>query len=190
MQDTSLALSAHSYDPFVHDHACMAKCVDHVWYFDNGATKHITYHHRDLFTFIKAVPYGNIITCANIYPIQLKELVPLYSLLKMAASSHFWMLCIYLEEKKKLLSFFALAQLVLVVKFVDDRCMVHDKSSSDTIVASSTLFHGLYKINACKSFDQEREFLSKEFHSFFATCGIKDQSTMPYTQLRGKTCHL
>ena len=41
--------------------------------------------------------------------------------------------------KKNLLSIFALAKIGLVVKFVDDRYIVHDLSYGDIIVASGTL---------------------------------------------------
>ena len=52
---------------------------------------------------------------------------------------------------KNLLPIFALEKLGLVVKVVDDRCTIHDLSSSDTIVALGTLFCGLlHKLNACK----------------------------------------
>ena len=41
--------------------------------------------------------------------------------------------------KKSLLSFFVLAKIGLVVKFVDDRCTVHDLSDGDNIIASGSL---------------------------------------------------
>ena len=49
----------------------MVESVDHVWYFDSGATKNIT-SHRDLFTSLEVVPNENIVTCANnvSYPIK------------------------------------------------------------------------------------------------------------------------
>ena len=50
--------------------------------------------------------------------------------------------------KKNLLSVFALARVGLVVKFVDDRCTIHDLSDGNTIVASGLLCRGLYKLNA------------------------------------------
>jgi len=34
------------------------------------------------------------------------------------------------------------------VKFIDDKCTVHDLSVGDTIVASGSLCRGLYKLNA------------------------------------------
>ena len=50
--------------------------------------------------------------------------------------------------KKNLLSIFALTRFGLIVKFVDDRCIVHDLTLGDTtIIASGTLFHGLYGLN-------------------------------------------
>ena len=51
---------------------------------------------------------------------------------------------------KNLLTIFTLSKLGLVVKFVDDRCTVHDLSLGDTIVASRTLFCEIYKLYACK----------------------------------------
>ncbi|MCO5577113.1 hypothetical protein L7F22_030936 [Adiantum nelumboides] len=48
--------------------------------------------------------------------------------------------------KKNLLSVSALAGLGLVVKFVDDRCTIHDLNFGDEIAASGILCHGLYKL--------------------------------------------
>jgi len=52
-------------------HACQFAADSHVWYFDSGATKHIT-SHRDLFTSLEFVPHGNTVTYANnaSYPVQ------------------------------------------------------------------------------------------------------------------------
>ena len=41
--------------------------------------------------------------------------------------------------KKNLLSVSAFPKIGLIVKFVDDRCIVHDLSSGDTIIASGLL---------------------------------------------------
>ncbi|MCO5612523.1 hypothetical protein L7F22_066791 [Adiantum nelumboides] len=117
----------------------------HVWYFDNGATKHIT-SHRDLFTSLESVPHGNSVTCANnaSYPVQGVEKIVLTA----ANGSSFTLVdALYvLGIKKNLLSVSALARLGLVVKFVDDRCTVHDLSFGDEIVASGILCHGLHKL--------------------------------------------
>ena len=50
--------------------------------------------------------------------------------------------------KKNLLSVSTLTRFGLIVKFVDDRCTVHDLSSGDTIVASGSLSRGLYNLDA------------------------------------------
>ncbi|MCO5570476.1 hypothetical protein L7F22_024198 [Adiantum nelumboides] len=117
----------------------------HVWYFDSGATKHIT-SHRDLFTSLESVPHGNSVTCANnaSYPVQGVGKIVLTA----ANGSSFTLVdALYVPWiKKNLLSVSALARLGLVVKFVDDRCTVHDFSSGDEIVASGILCRGLYKL--------------------------------------------
>ena len=50
--------------------------------------------------------------------------------------------------KKDLLSIHALTRIGLVMKFIDDKCIVHDLSAGDTIMALGSLCHGLYKLNA------------------------------------------
>ena len=50
--------------------------------------------------------------------------------------------------KKNLLSISALTRFCLIVKIVDDRCTIHDLSSSDTIVVSGSLSCGLYRLDA------------------------------------------
>ncbi|MCO5550454.1 hypothetical protein L7F22_003941 [Adiantum nelumboides] len=144
--DAEWAFSAEcTYNPAVHD-ACMSVAADsHVWYFDSGATKHIT-SHRDLFTSLESVPHGNSVTCANnaSYPVQGVGKIVLTA----ANGSSFTLVdALYVPGiKKNLLSVSALARLGLVVKFVDDRCTVHDLSSGDEIVASGILCRGLYKL--------------------------------------------
>ena len=103
-----------------------------VWYFDSGATKHIT-SQRSLFTSLESAPKGNTVTCANnsSYPVggvgQIGSTFTLYDALYVPGI------------KKNLLSVSALAKIGLVVKFVDDRCIVHDLAYGDIIVASGTL---------------------------------------------------
>jgi len=43
-------------------------------------------------------------------------------------------------------TYWAVTRIGLVVKFIDDKCTVHDLSAGDTIVASGSLCHGLYKL--------------------------------------------
>ena len=71
VQDTEWAFSVQcSYDPLLHD-SCMSAVDSDVWYFDNGATKHIT-SQRNLFTSPEYAPKGNTVTCANnsSYPVE------------------------------------------------------------------------------------------------------------------------
>ena len=134
------------YDPSIHD-ACMAVFVDFdVWCFDSGTSKNST-SHRDMFTCLEALPNGNTITCANnaSYPVKGAGKI----MLTIANGSSFTLSdALYVPGiKKNLLSISALARLGLVVKFVDDRCTVHDLTSGDRIIASGTLFCGLYRLN-------------------------------------------
>ncbi|MCO5610533.1 hypothetical protein L7F22_064772 [Adiantum nelumboides] len=79
-----------TYNHAVHD-ACMSVAVDsHVWYFDSGATKHIT-SHRDFFTSLESVPHGNSITCAKNASYPVEELERLCLLLQMVVLSHLLM---------------------------------------------------------------------------------------------------
>ncbi|MCO5583731.1 hypothetical protein L7F22_037645 [Adiantum nelumboides] len=134
-----------TYNPVVHD-ACMLVAADsHVWYFDSGATKHIT-SHRALFTSLESVPHENSVTCAN-NASYLVQGVGKIVLIAANGSSFTLVDALYvLGIKKNLLSVSALARLGFVVKFVDDRCNEHDLSFGDEIVASGILCHGLYKL--------------------------------------------
>ena len=71
---------------------------------------------------------------------------------------------------------FALAKIGLVVKFVDERCTVHDLSDGDHIIASSSLCCGLYKLNtygssvkdvACAIVDSQVVVDAKLWHARF-----------------------
>ena len=71
IQDAEWAFSAKChYDPSLHD-VCMFAIAFDVWYFDNGATKHIT-SQCSFFTSIVFAPISNTVTCANnsSYPIE------------------------------------------------------------------------------------------------------------------------
>ena len=51
------------FDPSSHKQ-CMSAVDSDVWYFDSGATKHIT-SQRIFFTSLELAPTGNTVTCAN-----------------------------------------------------------------------------------------------------------------------------
>ena len=57
--------------------------------------------------------------------------------------------------KKNLLLVFAFTTFGFIVKFVDDRCTIYELNYGNTIVASSSLSHGLYKINAYVNFVED-----------------------------------
>ena len=138
VQDIDWAFNAQcNYDPLLHD-SCMSVVDSDVWYFDSGTTKHIT-SQRSLFTYLESAPKGNTVTCANnsLYPI---EGVGQIVLIATNGTTFTLYDALYVTGiKKNLLSVFALAKIGLVVKFVDDRCTVHDLSYGDIIVASGTL---------------------------------------------------
>ena len=80
------------------------------------------------------------------------------------------------EVKKNLLSVSGLAKIGLVVKFVDEKCIVHDLSCGDIIVASGWLCRGLYKLSmygkcvedsACAVMDTQAISDAKLWHARF-----------------------
>ena len=118
-----------------------------MWYFDSGASKHIT-SQQDMFSSLKSAPAGNTVMCANnsSYPVKGVGNIVLAA----ANGSTFTLLdALYVPGiKKNLLSVSTLAKVGLVVKFVDDRCTVHDLSDGDVIVASGSLCRGLYRLDS------------------------------------------
>ena len=175
VQDAEWAFTVQcNYNPLLHD-ACMSIVDSDLWYFDSGATKHIT-SQRNMFTSLESAPTRNTVTCANnsSYPIKgVGQIV-----LTAANGSTFTLSdALYvLGIKKNLLSIFALAKIGLVVKFVDDRCIVHDLTYGDTIVASGLLFCGLYKLSnygkcvedvACAVVDSQAISDAKLWHAHF-----------------------
>lgn len=78
--------------------------------------------------------------------------------------------------KKNLLSVSVLGKLDLVVKFVDDKCTIHDLSTSDTILASGLLYYGLYRLDnygksmqdvACVAMNEQAISDAKLWHARF-----------------------
>jgi len=98
----------------------------------------------------ESLSVGNSITCANNseYLIRVGKVV-LTAAATTNGSSFTLFDALYVPGiRKNLLSISALTRIRLVVKFIDDKCTVHDLSAGDTIVASGSLCHGLYKLNA------------------------------------------
>ena len=95
-QDADWAFTVHcSYNPLLHD-TCMSIVDSNVWYFDSGASKHIT-SQRDTFTSLESSLTGNSITCTDnsSYPVKGVGQTTL-RLLPMAFLSHSEMLCMSL----------------------------------------------------------------------------------------------
>ena len=147
MQDSKWAFTVQcSFDSSLTD-SCMSVVDLDVWYFDSGATKHIT-SQRSFFTSLESAPTGNTVSCANnsSYPVKgVGQIV-----LTAADGSTFTLTdALYVPGiKKNLLSVSALAKIGLLVKFMDDRCTVHDLSYGDSIIASGSLCRGLYKLDS------------------------------------------
>ena len=92
-----------------------------------------------MFTSLEIVPTGNFVTCADnsSYPIKgVGQIV-----LAVANDNAFTLKdALYVPRiKKNLLLVSTLTRVGLVVKFVDDKCTVHDLSDGDTIVAFGSL---------------------------------------------------
>ena len=100
-----------------------------------------------MFTSLETVPIRNSITCVDnsSYPVK-----GVGQIVLAATNDNAFTLrdALYVPGiKKNLLSVFALTRVGLVVKFVDDRCTIHDLNDDDTIVAPSSLCRDLYKLN-------------------------------------------
>ena len=117
-----------------------------VWYFDGDATKHITLHHN-FFTSLQFAPIGNLVSCANNFSYLVKRVGQIVLIATDGSTLTLLDALYVLGIKKNLLLFFALAKIGLIIKFMDDRCMIHVLSFSGSIIASSWLCCGIYKLN-------------------------------------------
>ena len=116
----------------------MAIVDSNVWFFDNGVSKHVT-SHKGLFSSLNLALVGSTIMCANKSSYLVKGVGKIF--LVVANGSTFMLTDeLYVPWiKKNLLSIFAIAKFVLVVKFVDDRFIVHDLNNAAIIVAFGSL---------------------------------------------------
>ncbi|MCO5587852.1 hypothetical protein L7F22_041804 [Adiantum nelumboides] len=117
-----------------------------IWYFDSGASRHIT-SRKDLFCSLDAAPAGKKVTCANnaSYPINGVGKI----LITISDGSD---LCLpdvlYVPEiKKNLLSVSSLAKDGLRVIFEDDRCIVRDRENGYSLIITGTLENGLFVLD-------------------------------------------
>ncbi|MCO5603161.1 hypothetical protein L7F22_057308 [Adiantum nelumboides] len=101
-----------------------------IWYFDSGASRHIT-SRKDLFCSLDAAPARKKVTCANNASYPIKGVDVLY----------------ILGIKKNLLSVSSLAKNGLRVIFEDDRCIVRDRENGYSLITTGTLENGLFMLD-------------------------------------------
>ncbi|MCO5597368.1 hypothetical protein L7F22_051444 [Adiantum nelumboides] len=117
-----------------------------IWYFDSGASMHIT-SRKDLFSSLDAAPAGKKVTCANNASYPIKGVGKI--LITISDGSD---LCLpdvlYVPGiKKNLLSVSSLAKNGLRVIFEDDRCIVRDRENGYSLITTGTLENGLFVLD-------------------------------------------
>ena len=131
---------------------------------------------RSFFTTPESAPTGNSVTCANNSSYLVKGVGQI--VLTTTNGSTFTLHdALYVPRiKRNLLSVSAFAKIGLIVKFVDDRCTVHDLSFGNTIAACGLLCQGLYKLDtygkcvedfACAVVDSQAVSNAKLWHARF-----------------------
>ncbi|MCO5566497.1 hypothetical protein L7F22_020174 [Adiantum nelumboides] len=117
-----------------------------IWYFDSGASRHIT-SKKDLFCSLDAAPAGKKVTCANNASYPIKGVGKI--LITISDGSD---LCLpdilYVPGiKKNLLFVSSLAKNGLRVIFEDDRCIVRDRENGYSLITTGTLENGLFVLD-------------------------------------------
>ncbi|MCO5548434.1 hypothetical protein L7F22_001890 [Adiantum nelumboides] len=117
-----------------------------IWYFDSGASRHIT-SRKDLFSSLDAAPAGKKVTCANNASYPIKGVGKI--LITISNGSD---LCLpdvlYVPGiKKNLLSVSSLAKNGLRVIFEDDRCIVRDRENGYSLITTGSLENGLFVLD-------------------------------------------
>jgi len=135
-----------SYDPSQEVHSLSVSDSGDVWFFDSGASRHIT-SRKDLFGRLIPSSCGRKVTCANnaSYPVQGTGDVMLTAI---NGSEFLLQDVLYVPGiKKNLLSVSSFAQRGLVVSFEDAKCVVRDRENDSVLVATGTLCRGLYRLD-------------------------------------------
>ncbi|MCO5567790.1 hypothetical protein L7F22_021486 [Adiantum nelumboides] len=178
-----------------------------IWYFDSGASRHIT-SRKDLFCSLDAAPTGKKVTCTNNASYPIKGVGKI--LITISDGSD---LCLpdvlYVPRiKKNLLSVSSLAKNGLRVIFEDDRCIVQDRENGYSLITIGTLENGLFvldryekQIQACIAKTKTQAMQDAElWHARFGHVGYGNLMTlqrhnmvhdlslleMPPRHLRGK----
>ncbi|MCO5610692.1 hypothetical protein L7F22_064933 [Adiantum nelumboides] len=114
-----------------------------IWYFDSGASRHIT-SRKDLFCSVDSAPTGKKGTCANnaSYPIKGVGKI-LLTISNLCLPDVLYVPGI----KKNLLSVSSLVKNGLRVVFKDDRCIVRDQEKTYSLITTGTLENGLFVLD-------------------------------------------
>ncbi|MCO5548699.1 hypothetical protein L7F22_002158 [Adiantum nelumboides] len=158
-----------------------------IWYFDSGASKHIT-SRKDLFSSLDAAPAGKKVTCANNASYPIKGVGKI--LITISDGSN---LCLpdvlYVPGiKKNLLSVSSLAKNGLRVIFEDDRCIVRDRENGYSLITTGTLENGLFvldryekQIQACIAETKTQAMQDAElWHARFGHVGYGSLMTLQH----------
>ncbi|MCO5609186.1 hypothetical protein L7F22_063409 [Adiantum nelumboides] len=117
-----------------------------IWYFDSGASRHIT-SRKDFFCSLDAAPARKKVTCANnaSYPIKDvgKILITILDGSNLCLSDVLYVPGI----KKNLLSVSSLSKNALRVIFEDDICIVRDRENGYSLITTGTLENGLFVLD-------------------------------------------
>ncbi|MCO5602741.1 hypothetical protein L7F22_056879 [Adiantum nelumboides] len=156
-----------------------------IWYFDSGASRHIT-SRKDLFCSLDAAPAGKKVKCANnaSYPIKDvgKILITISDCLDLCLPDVLYVPGI----KKNLLSVSSLAKNGRRVIFEDDRCIVRDRENGYSLITTGTLENGLFvldhyekQIQACIAKTKTRAMQDAElWHARFGHVGYGSLMTL------------
>ncbi|MCO5564150.1 hypothetical protein L7F22_017806 [Adiantum nelumboides] len=117
-----------------------------IWYFDSGASRHIT-SRKNLFCSLDAAPAGKNVTCANNASYPIKGVGKI--LITISDGSN---LCLpdvlYVPGiKKNMLSVSSLAKNGLWAIFEDDKCIVRDRENGYSLITTGTLENGLFVLD-------------------------------------------
>ncbi|MCO5554847.1 hypothetical protein L7F22_008383 [Adiantum nelumboides] len=117
-----------------------------IWYFDSGASMHIT-SRKDLFCSLDAAPAGKKVTCANNASYPIKGVGKI--LITISDGSDLCLPDVLYAPgiKKNLLSVSSLAKNGLRVIFEDDRCIVRDRENGYSLITTGTLKNGLFVLD-------------------------------------------
>ncbi|MCO5571040.1 hypothetical protein L7F22_024771 [Adiantum nelumboides] len=163
-----------------------------IWYFDSGASRHIT-SRKDLFSSLDAAPAGKKVTCANNASYPIKGVGKI--LITISDGSD---LCLpdvlYVPGiKKNLLSVSSLAKNGLRVIFEDDRCIVRDRENGYSLITTGTLENGLFvldryekQIQACIAETKTQAMQDAElWHARFGHVGYGSLMTLQRHNMDG-----